>query len=78
MCQYYETMSYSKFYVVRILVRTKCNSVLNETFNIGINNEVFRVKIIEDCQGPMRIVLPKGLVEDANNRLVEDSTNSES
>lgn len=31
--------------------------VLNETFNMEINKEIFRVKIIEDFQGPMRILM---------------------
>lgn len=45
--------------VTRVLVRTKYNLVLNETFNVEINKEVFMVKIIEDSQGPMRLEMLK-------------------
>lgn len=34
--------------VARFLVRTGCAMVLNETFNIKINEETFRIEMTED------------------------------
>lgn len=36
-------------------IRRKNYMVFNETFNVKINEEVFRIKIMEDSHGPMRI-----------------------
>lgn len=57
-----ETKNHVKFDVARILVRTKYNLVLNECFNIGVNGEAFSIKIVEESQGPLRIVLPNSRV----------------
>lgn len=54
-----ETSKQSKMDVVRILVRTKYILVLNETFKVEINKDVFKVMIIENSQGLMRITIPK-------------------
>lgn len=32
----------------RFMVRTKYILVFNETFNVQINDEVFRIKVVED------------------------------
>lgn len=47
-----------KLDVARILVRTKYNLVLNEIFNVDINDNIYRVKLVEDMHGPKRIVIP--------------------
>lgn len=43
--------------IVRILVTTY-SLVLNETFNVEINDNVFSVKLVEDMHGPKRTVVP--------------------
>lgn len=45
--------------MVRILVCTKYNLVLNKTFNLEVNRVTFRVKLMEDSQGLLRILIPK-------------------
>ena len=58
-CSVEETTKQSKMDVARILVRTKYSLVLNETFDVEINNNVFGVKILEDSQRLMWIKIPK-------------------
>lgn len=53
-----ETKAQSKFDVATIMVRIKYNLVLNEYFNIGVNGEAYSIKIVEDANGPKRIVFP--------------------
>lgn len=43
--------------VARFLIRTRCAIMLNETFNIKINEETCRIKMTEDSYDPMRISL---------------------
>lgn len=50
--------------------------VLNETFNVGINKNIYHVKLIEDMHGPKRIVIPKETVEKVQDR-DESNWNSE-
>lgn len=50
---------------------------LNEAFNIEINNNVYRVKIVEDMHGPKRIVVPKTWGEGKNNGVLESSLDKE-
>lgn len=45
--------------VARTLVITKYSLVLNETFNVEINNNVFGPKILEDSQRLVWITIPK-------------------
>lgn len=47
---------------------TKYNQVLNETFNIYVNGEAYSIKIVEDSQGPLRIVLSENLMNARHNR----------
>lgn len=42
--------------LARFIVRTKCAVVLNETFNIPINDVTFRIKMTEDTHGPLCIM----------------------
>lgn len=57
MCSDEEIGKQSKMDVARILVRTKYTLVLSETFNDGINNYIFRIKMIEDLKGLFRVVI---------------------
>ena len=43
-------------YVARFMVKTKCAVVLNETFNVLFNFVSFRIKMMEDTHGPLRIL----------------------
>lgn len=43
--------------IARILVRTTCTNVLNESFSVRINGTIFRIKLSEDSHGPIRINL---------------------
>lgn len=43
--------------MARILVRTKYCLGLNQTHNLSINGDVFRIKVVEYIYGPMRMVL---------------------
>lgn len=45
-----ETKQHQNFDVVGILVRTKYCLVLNEMFNVDVNNNVLWVKLVEDNQ----------------------------
>lgn len=43
--------------IAKILVRTTCASVLNETFSVRVNGIIFRIKMSGDSHGPLRINL---------------------
>ncbi|MCI08209.1 hypothetical protein A2U01_0029284, partial [Trifolium medium] len=43
--------------VARILIRTEEQKVVDEIVEVEINNEIFRLRIIEDFYGPMRIMV---------------------
>lgn len=45
-----DTKNQMKMDVAQILVRTKYNLNLSEVFNIVINNDIFRVKVVKDSQ----------------------------
>ncbi|CAK8542124.1 unnamed protein product [Lathyrus sativus] len=59
--------------VAIILVRTHCAMVINETFKVMINNEVFNIKMCEDYHGPLHIVYNK-----TDRKVINDSSSSES
>lgn len=59
LCSDDETQNHTKFDMARILVCTKYNLVLNESFNIRVNGEAYSIKVVEYSQGPLRIVRPK-------------------
>ncbi|CAI8613624.1 unnamed protein product [Vicia faba] len=63
-CMDEDTKNHNKLDVARVMVRTKYNLVLNETFNIGVNREAFSIKIVEDSQGPLRIVMAKNMAKE--------------
>lgn len=60
MCSNDGTKEKAKMDVARILVRTKCSMVLDETLNIKINEDVLRLKVVEDLHAPLRINMLSG------------------
>lgn len=40
-----------------IMSRMKYTIVLNEDFNLQINDDVLQIKMVEDSQGPLRIYI---------------------
>lgn len=59
MCSDDNTRNHTNMDITRILLRTKYSSVLNETFDMHINGYVFRIKVVKDSHGPLRINLPE-------------------
>lgn len=51
------------------MVRTKYILVLNETFNIGVNCDVYSIKLLEDSYGPLRISLPSNFTPNRKGTL---------
>lgn len=45
--------------VTRFLVRTKYSMVLIETLNMEINDNIYRIKMVDDMHEPKHIVIPK-------------------
>jgi hypothetical protein len=44
--------------VARLLIRTSCQQPVDEFFDVLVNGEKFRLRVIEDSYGPMRIIDP--------------------
>jgi hypothetical protein len=44
--------------VARLLIRTSCQNPVNEFFDVLVNGEIFRLRVLEDSYGPMRIIVP--------------------
>lgn len=44
--------------VARIIFKTKYSMALNDPFNIDVNNDMYRMKIVEDSYGPKRTIIP--------------------
>lgn len=57
MCLEDNTKNKTNMGVTRFVVRTKYILVLNETFNVQINEYVFWIKVVEDSQGPLKFCL---------------------
>lgn len=55
-----ETQAQSKFDVARVLVRTKYNMVLNQSFNIKVNVVAYSINIVVDVQGMKRLAFHDG------------------
>lgn len=66
------TILQSKIDVFCSTVRIINNSVLNKDFNIMINGEVFRIKVVEDSQYPLRVCMPTSS-EDSSSRSEAES-----
>ena len=60
--------------VARILVRTKYTMILNEAFNMEINNNVYRIKLVEDEYVLKRILMS---VKEKRKRTFVESEDSE-
>ncbi|CAL5211658.1 unnamed protein product [Lathyrus oleraceus] len=60
--------------VARFMVRTKSSMVLNEAFNVHVNDEVFMLKLVEDSHGPLRIRMNK----DQNKKVDSNSSSDRS
>ncbi|MCH88317.1 RNA recognition motif, partial [Trifolium medium] len=45
--------------VARIMIRTSCQQVVDEFFDVKVNGEIFHLRVIEDSYGPMRIMIPQ-------------------
>lgn len=43
--------------VARFMIRTSCMIIINEIFNVNINNQMFKIKMVKDSQGTLRIVM---------------------
>jgi hypothetical protein len=46
--------------VARVMIRSSCQIVVDEFFDVKINGEIFHLRVLEDSYGPMRIPLPSG------------------
>lgn len=47
--------------IARILVRTTCASMMNESFSVHINGVILRIKMTEDSHGLLRINLTQAV-----------------
>lgn len=56
-CADEDTSKHKRMDMAMILIRTKYCMVLNETYNISINENVFRIKVVEDNHVPLRITM---------------------
>ncbi|PNX93753.1 hypothetical protein L195_g016912 [Trifolium pratense] len=63
--------------VARILIRTSCQQVVDEFFDVKINGEIFHLRIIEDSYGPMRISLPQVQAQDGRANEGDSSEDDE-
>jgi hypothetical protein len=45
--------------VARLLIRTSCQQHVDEFVDVRVNGEIFRLRVLEDSNGPMRIILPQ-------------------
>jgi hypothetical protein len=46
--------------VARVMIRSSCQIVVDEFLDVKINGDIFRIRVLEDSYGPMRIPLPQG------------------
>ncbi|XP_058775700.1 uncharacterized protein LOC131649953 [Vicia villosa] len=51
-----ETKNHTKLDVARFLIRTKYLMNLNESINVGVNENFYSIKLVEDMHGPKRLV----------------------
>ncbi|XP_058784954.1 uncharacterized protein LOC131659847 [Vicia villosa] len=50
------TLDQSRSDVARFLIRTRCAAGIDETFNVKLNGVPVRLKMVEDAQGPVRVL----------------------
>lgn len=79
-CSDEDTLKLKSLDVARILVRTKYCLVLNETYNMTINDVIFNIKVVEDVHVPMRIYvcLNKNNVEEESAGCSEEDSDDQS
>lgn len=58
MCYDEETDNHMKSDIAIFFIKTRYSMNLNETFNVDVNNKIYRVKLVEDMHGPKRIFIP--------------------
>lgn len=56
-CSDDNTMKKDCLDVAKFLVRTRCAMVANEPFNVKINNEVLKIKMVEESHGSMHFTM---------------------
>jgi Ran GTPase-activating protein (RanGAP) involved in mRNA processing and transport len=61
--------------VARISIRTSCQQPVDEFFDVLVNGETFRLRILEDLYGPMRIIILE--INDTNGRDGVDNSGDE-
>lgn len=49
------TCDQSRMDVASVMVRTNIGMLINESFNVNINNVLFRIRMVEDTQGLSRV-----------------------
>lgn len=52
-----KTRKKARMNIEEIMSRMKYTIVLNEDFNLQINDDVLQIKIVEDSQGPLRVYI---------------------
>lgn len=67
-------MKQSRMDVSRIQVRTKYSMNLNQIYNVDINDNVYRIKVVEDEYGPKRITISKTSKNNNKGSKTEDSS----
>ncbi|KAI5411675.1 hypothetical protein KIW84_056664 [Lathyrus oleraceus] len=66
-----------KMDVMRFLIRTRYSIVTNESLNVNINGSLFKLKLVEDTQGPMRILMPGMIEEQSSESKMESDEGSD-
>lgn len=77
-CSDEETSKHKSLSLARILIRTKYYLVLNQTYNISINDIFFNIKVVEDVHGPMRIALNSNRNKNKTDEESLDSSDDDS
>lgn len=74
-CMDQESNERKKMDVARFLIRTKYYMILNESINIGVNDNTYSIKLVEYMHGPKRIVVPKewheGILNESSSEMEE-------
>ncbi|MCH85835.1 hypothetical protein A2U01_0006687, partial [Trifolium medium] len=63
--------------VARLLIRTSCQKPVDEFLYVNVNGETFHLRIIEDSNGPMRLMLPQPQGQDGRDNIRDSSDDEE-
>jgi hypothetical protein len=63
--------------VARLLIRTSCQQHVDEVVEVMVNGEIFRLRVLEDSNGPMRIILPQNNIDHDRNDGSEEEEDEE-